>query len=186
MGTDEQRFVIRAPLGMLFFALLLIGLGSAAIYYGFQTFSRMATSPEHAALFPTGVLMFLGSGLLYSSSRPLVLDKKADRVIGYPQELSKAQKVVVTRISTRDDAYVVELVFTDGNFRLSRSGWPYENLPHGPDQLAKQIGAFLGIPVETYAKFYVTLSLSKGLHLTKEQAKDAEKSGIKVDPDAIK
>lgn len=188
MKTDEQRFVIQPPLGALFPPLLLIGLGSAAIYYGFQTLSRVATSPEYAALIPVGVLLIVGSVLLYrSSSRPLILDKKADRVLGYPQELSKAQKVVVTEIGSGSDAsYVVELVFPDGNFRLCRAGWSYENLPNGPDRLAKEIGEFLGIPVEPRVPFYASFSFSKGFYLTKEQAKDAEKAGIKVDPDAIK
>src|SRR5689334_24623686 len=105
MKTNEQQFVIRPPLGAIVPPLLLIGLGGAAIYYGFKTLSQVATSPEYAALIPVGILLFIASALLHRSSyRPLILDKKADRVLGYSRELSKAQKVVVTEIGSGSDA----------------------------------------------------------------------------------
>jgi hypothetical protein len=184
----EDRLVIPAPLSAIFFPLVLLGLAGAAIYYGMKTVSRVADSPEYAALIPIGLLLIVASYFLYrSASRPLILDKKADRVIGYPQELSKALKVVVTERGSMDNRhYVVELVFPDGRLALTRSGWPCEQTSHGPDDLAKKIGAFLGIPAEPRFPFSVSFSLSKGLHLTEEQARDAEKAGVKVDPRAIK
>ena len=99
-------------------------------------------------------------------------------------ELSKAQKVV-KEISVSDGSvYVVELVFPDRTFRLTRGSLP--QLPNDPDRLAKKVGAFLGIPAETYLPFCASFSFKKGFHLTEEQAKDAEKAGVKVDPNAIK
>lgn len=183
----EDCLVILAPLSATFFPLVLLGLAGAAIYHGVKTLSQVADSPEYAALIPVGLLLIIGSYFLYrSESRPLILDKKTDRIIGYPHELSKAQKVVVRELSSSDgNAYVVELVFPDGNFCLCRDGWSASNSSHDADHLAKQIRKFLGIPVETNMPFYASFSFKKGFYLTEEQAKDAEKAGVKVDPKAI-
>jgi hypothetical protein len=178
----EDRLVIPAPLSALFFPLVLLGLAGAAIYFGVKT-SPWA-EPEYAALIPAGLLLTLASFFVYrSASRPLVLDKKADRILGYPQELSKALKVVVKEVG--DDSYVAELVFPDGNFRLSRAGWSATQA-YDADHMAKRVGKFLGIPVETNTPFYASFSFKKGFYLTEEQARDAEKAGYKVDPKAIK
>jgi hypothetical protein len=80
----------------------------------------------------------------------------------------------------------VELVFLDATFHVRRAGWGNPQQPHEADVLAKKLGKFLNVPVETYMPFYASFSLSKGFYLTEEQAKDAEKAGIKVDPKAIK
>jgi hypothetical protein len=95
-------------------------------------------------------------------------------------------KVVVKEIGSGTDAsYVAELVFPDTTFSLCRATWSATQA-YDADHLAKRVGKFLGIPVETQAPFYASFSFKKGFYLTEEQAKDAEKAGYKVDPKAIK
>ena len=181
----EDRLVIPAS-GAFFFPLILLGLSGAAIYSGIKTLPQVADSPEYAALIPVGLLLIPASFFLYrSASRPLILDKKADRILGYPMELSKALKVVVEEVSFSDgSAYAVDLVFPDRKVRLTRGSLPQHS--GDADRLAKKVAAFLGIPAETNMPFYASFSFKKGFYLTEEQARDAEKAGVKVDPKAIK
>jgi hypothetical protein len=96
----EDRLVIPAS-SAFFFPLILLGLAGGPIYYGVKTEPTLI--PEGLVLIP--VSFFLNR----SASRPLILDQKADRILGYPMELSKAQKVVVKELGFSDDsAYAIE------------------------------------------------------------------------------
>jgi hypothetical protein len=170
----EDRFVIPAS-GASFFPLILLILAGVAFYHG-----------KEPGLIPVGLVLIPAGFYPYRrNSQPLVLDKKADRILGYPMALSTVLKVVVKEIGMSEgSAYAVELVFPGRTVRLTRGSLPQNS--GDADSLAKEVAAFLGILAETIMPFYASFSFKKGFHLTKEQAEDAEKAGVKVDPRAIK
>jgi hypothetical protein len=94
--------------------------------------------------------------------------------------------VVVTEIATSDsDVYVAELVFPDMTFRLSRAGWAHSQA-YDADHLAKRIGKFLGMPVETRAPLYCQLLLQEGILPDGRASQGRREGGYKVAPKAIK
>jgi hypothetical protein len=149
---DGDRLTLRPTPGTLFGHFIVIALGIASLVYGVREFARDGATNEFWVFTPAG-LFVITAGALWcrASMRPIVLDRKADRAGSYAEPLSSAVKVVVESVSLSEDtAYVAEIVFPKGRFRLKRSGWSLATHPSEADRLAKKVAEFLGIPAEPY------------------------------------